>query len=202
MQYKNKFAYFILVTVCLLSSICTAQQNGIPTDSIITKPIVSVKGDILKTKAQVIHSTKKATLYSAILPGLGQGYNKKYWKIPVIYALGGTTAYLMAYNNIKFKTYRSALRLRYDSDNTNDEIELPEYSDNDLLVQMDSYHKKRDLFALIGVGIYVLNIVDATVDANLFYFNVSDDLTLHIIPTIMNTAYNNAQTGLCIALKF
>ena len=108
----------------------------------------------------------------------------------------------MAYNNIKFKTYRSALRLRYDSDNTNDEIELPEYSDNDLLVQMDSYHKKRDLFALIGVGIYVLNIVDATVDANLFYFNVSDDLTLHIIPTIMNTAYNNAQTGLCIALKF
>ncbi len=202
MQYKNKFAYFILVTVCLLSSICTAQQNGIPTDSIITKPIVSVKGDSLKTKAQVIHSTKKATLYSAILPGLGQGYNKKYWKIPVIYALGGTTAYLMAYNNIKFKTYRSALRLRYDSDNTNDEIELPEYSDNDLLVQMDSYHKKRDLFALIGVGIYVLNIVDATVDANLFYFNVSDDLTLHIIPTIMNTAYNNAQTGLCIALKF
>jgi hypothetical protein len=202
MQDKNKFAYFILVTVCLLSSICTAQQNGIPTDSIITKPIVTVKGDSLKTKPEVIHSAKKATLYSAILPGLGQGYNKKYWKIPVIYALGGTTGYLMAYNNIKFKTYRSALRLRYDSDNTNDDIELPEYSDNDLLVQMDSYHKKRDLFALIGVGIYVLNIVDATVDANLFYFNVSDDLTLHISPTIMNTAYNNPQTGLCVALKF
>jgi len=202
MQNKNKFTCFILVTVCLLSSLCTAQQTEIQNDSLITKPFGTVKGDSLKPNSQVIHSPKKATLYSAILPGLGQGYNKKYWKIPVIYALGGTTAYLMAYNNIKFKTYRSALRLRYDNDNTNDDIELPDYSDNDLLVQMDSYHKKRDLFALIGVGIYVLNIVDATVDANLFYFNVSDDLTLHISPIIMNTAFNNPQTGLSVLLKF
>ncbi len=202
MKNKNKFVYFIIGTIFLLSSLCTAQQNGIPKDSIISNTIDNAKNDSLKTKHQVSHYPKKAALYSAILPGFGQCYNKKYWKIPIIYALVGTTGYLMSYNNIKFQSYRSALRLRYDDDITNDNIELAEYTDNDLLVQMDSYHKKRDLFALIGVGVYVLNIVDATVDANLFFFNVSDDLSLHVTPLFINTVCCNPQALLCLSLKF
>lgn len=133
------------------------------------------------------HPPKKAALMSACLPGLGQAYNKKYWKIPIIYAGFGGLGYSFGFNHSYFKKYRNSLRGRLDNDpNTIDFY--PQYSDDDLVTLKQYYQRWRDL-SLIGMAaLYTLNIIDASVDAHLFYFNVSDDLSLRASPFMIPTA--------------
>jgi len=126
------------------------------------------------------HSPAKATVFSALLPGAGQFYNRKYWKIPVIYGAFAGLGYLIKFNNDRFQTYRDAFVLRTDGDPlTVDEFE-GRYSESDLTTLKDFYRRNRDLSFIFAGLIYVLNIVDASVDAHLFYFDVSDDLSLRI----------------------
>lgn len=170
------------ITFLLLSSPYSFAQN---IDTI--KKIDSTKKVVIQ-KNSIARSPKKAAIYSAIVPGLGQAYNKKYWKIPIIYAGIGALAYSFNANNKKYVTYRNAYRDRVDNDpNTNDPY-INQYSNDQLITLYKFYNRYRDLSA-IGIGvIYALNIVDATVDAHLSTFNVSDDLTLNIRPSLMNTA--------------
>jgi Family of unknown function (DUF5683) len=133
------------------------------------------------------HPPKKAALMSACLPGLGQAYNKKYWKIPIIYAGFGGLGYSFGFNQIYFKRYRDALRLRYDNDPNTTDI-YPFYSDDDLVTLKQFYQRWRDLSIIGMAALYTLNIIDASVDAHLFYFNVSDDLSLRAAPFMIPTA--------------
>jgi len=114
---------------------------------------------------------KKAGLYSAILPGSGQVYTKKYWKVPVIYGGLITSAYYINESNDLYQLYKSTYLNRLDgdfSDNLN-------YSDSDL-------RRNREVSALLFTLTYILNIVDASVNAHLFDYDVSEDLSLHIQP--------------------
>ncbi len=142
------------------------------------------------TTHEIIHKPSKAALYSTFLPGLGQAYNKKYWKIPIVYGVLGTLG-LFAYSNHKeYLIFRDAIRARYDDDpNTNDNF--PNINDQVLKAQRESYRRNRDFFIIIGVIAYGLNILDAYVDAHLKGFSVSDKLSLKPIPT-----YNGIQVGL------
>ncbi len=131
---------------------------------------------------QSAHSPRKASILSAVLPGAGQAYNKKYWKMPIIYAGMFGLGYLVKVNNEDYRVYKEAYKYRLDGDpgTTDDFVGI--YSDQDLLTLKDYYRRNRDLSA-IGIGLlYVLNILDAAVDAHLYNFNVSDDLTLNITP--------------------
>lgn len=134
-----------------------------------------------KPKAPTTHSPAKAVLYSAILPGLGQAYNHKYWKIPIIYAGLGTMAYFIIYNQQHYNTYESALKTR-----TNGGIDqyYNIYSSTDLVTIRDYYHRYRDLSVIGAAVFYVLNVVDAEVDAQMFTFNVDDDLSMRVSPSI------------------
>lgn len=146
------------------------------------------------------HSPAKAMIYSAILPGLGQAYNHKYWKIPIVYAGLGAMAYFIVYNQQQFNIFKTAL-----NDRTLGEIDpfYNIYSASDLVSIRDSYHRYRDLSVIGATLWYVLNIVDAEVDAQLFSFNVSDDLSMQISPALVPTCgVFNATPGLSIALKF
>ena len=117
----------------------------------------------------------KAAFYSAILPGLGQAYNKKWWKIPIVYGAIGTSLYFYADNNKKYHDYRDAYKRRLAGYN-DDEYQ---YLDNTRLIEAQRFHQRnRDLSLLITGLFYILNIVDANVDAHLMQFNVSDKLTL------------------------
>lgn len=128
------------------------------------------------------HSVKKAVRYSAMLPGLGQAYNKKYWKIPVIYGLMGFTAFNAVDFHGEYIRYRDAYRIRV-LDDPNNRDEFFGVINNPLLRQTrDDFRQNRDLLIILTVGVYLLNIVDATVDAHLFHFNVSDDLTVRMLP--------------------
>jgi len=141
----------------------------------------------LTTTAQVdslakLHSPRKAALLSTVLPGAGQIYNKKYWKAPVIYAGFAGLGYLVKFNNDRYQIYKDAFSARADENpDTVDEFE-DVYSEQDLVTLKNYYRRNRDL-SIIGIGlIYVLNILDASVDAHLFYFNVSDNISMNIAP--------------------
>jgi hypothetical protein len=163
-----------------------------------TVPKLKAKTDTVK-----FHSPKKAAIMSTILPGLGQVYNKKYWKLPVLYIAMGGLIYSVATNNIKYVDYRDAYKYSVDKDPTTINIYAGKYRDDDLFNLQYKYNRRRNL-SVIGIGLlYIMNIVDASVDAHLFTFDVSDDLSIRIQPTLINTATNINQynTGLSLTIK-
>jgi hypothetical protein len=158
----------------------------------------------LKSNAQAAvdttkHSPHRAAVMSALLPGAGQAYNKKYWKIPVIYAGFAGLAYAISFNQKEYRSYRNAYDQRLDADPYTIDPYVGTYSDADLGTLKDFYRRNRDL-SIIGTGVlYLLNIIDASVDAHLYDFNVNDDLSIRLSPTL-----NHQMTpgiGMVITLK-
>ena len=136
---------------------------------------------------------KKAGLYSAILPGSGQVYTKKYWKVPVIYGGLITSAYYINESNDLYKLYKSTYLNRLDGDFTDN----LNYSDSDLRTLTEHYRRNREVSALLFTLTYILNIVDASVNAHLFDYDVSEDLSLHIQPV-----YFSKENASGISLSF
>jgi hypothetical protein len=139
---------------------------------------VLVAKDTLKSNNIDPLTPAKAAFYSAVLPGLGQAYNKKYWKIPLVYGAIGTSLYFYIDNNKKYHQYRDAYKRRlegYTDDNYT-------YLDNTRLIAGQKfYQRNRDLSALITLAFYALNIIDANVDAALLQFNVDENLSVRPI---------------------
>ena len=130
--------------------------------------------DTLKLKEIDPLRPSKAAFYSAIVPGLGQAYNKKYWKIPIVYGAIGTSLYFYISNNKKYHSYRDAYKNRLLGFHDDQYSYL---DDSRLIAAQRFYQRNRDLSLLVCVGFYILNIVDANVDAHLTQFNVSDKLS-------------------------
>ena len=126
-------------------------------------------------------SPARAAFYSAVLPGLGQAYNGKYWKIPIVYTALGVGVYFYLENDRQYDRYRSAYKSRI-AGKTNDEFSnengQPVVSTNALIEAQRFYQRNKEISVLVTVGLYALNIIDANVDAHLQQFNVSEDLSL------------------------
>ena len=121
-------------------------------------------------------SPAKAAFYSAVLPGLGQAYNKKYWKIPIVYGALGTSIYFYISNNKKYNRYRDAYKSRlagFEDDEFYGRVTL-----DGLQRAQKFYRKNKEISLLVTAGIYVLNIIDANVDAHLLQYNVNENLSL------------------------
>ena len=153
-------------------------------------------------KQENYHSAKKASIYSAIIPGYGQFYNKKYWKIPIVYASIGTAFYIGKWNQNKYLIYKEAFQFRTDQDETTiDEFENI-YSEGNLVTIKNYHRKNRDLAYIICAGLYLLNIIDASVDAHLFNFTINEDVSLNIEPSMMHSNLNfNPTLSLTLNLK-
>ncbi len=125
-------------------------------------------------------SPSKAAFYSAVFPGMGQIYNKKYWKAPIVWAALGTSTYFYLDNNSQYKRYRRAFRQR--EAGLQDEFTLDDgtvlISRNGLISAQRTLRNNRDLSLLSTVLIYVLQIVEASVNAHLLQFDTSDNLSV------------------------
>ena len=147
-------------------------------------------------------SPAKAAFYSAILPGLGQAYNKKYWKIPLVYAALGTGIYFYIDNTNQYNRYRGAFKRRL-AGFTDDEFygsgTSPNISNDGLIRAQRTLRRNRELSLLITIGIYALNIIDANVDAHLLQFNVDENLALK---PHFNFNEFDATTNLGLTLNF
>ena len=153
--------------------------------------------DTIKVKK---HSPKVAAIMSACLPGLGQAYNKKYWKIPIVYAGVGTIAYFMNFNSQKYNTYKKAYQYCMDGDPNTIDVYANKYDSLQLKTLRDAYRRDLELSFIIGAAIYALNIIDASVDAHLYKFDINDNLSLRVSPAFY--AYrDHAVTGLSLSLS-
>ena len=146
----------------------------------------------------------KAAFYSAVLPGLGQAYNKKYWKIPIVYAAIGTGFYFYLDNNKLYKQYRNAYKRRL-AGFTDDEFygpgDTPFLSDEALIRAQRTLKRNKELSMLVTVGLYVLNIIEANVDAHLLQYNLDENLALKPFMDFNNPNYTT-QIGLSLNIKF
>jgi hypothetical protein len=143
-------------------------------------------------------------IYSAIFPGLGQIYNRKYWKLPILYGGFVGLSYAISWNNSHYQDYFDAQRALLDDDPTNDHVwgnmlpygMDPETADKNwfsgVLKDRKNYFRYyRDFSIILTVALYGLGIVDAYVDAQLFEFDVSPDLSMRVEPVIFKKADSN-----------
>ncbi|MAZ54671.1 MAG: hypothetical protein CMP55_02570 [Flavobacteriales bacterium] len=159
---------------------------------------LSLTGFTQSIKDNKIKSATKASILSIILPGSGQIYNKKYWKVPIIYSSLATSIYFICDNQKKLTNYENAYNDRFNG-RTDDYIDV--YNNTQLISIIDYYERNRDISMMITAAIYLLNIVDASVDAHLFDFDVSEDLSIETKPEIINTP-NGKTKALSIKMNF
>jgi hypothetical protein len=141
---------------------------------------------------------RKAVILSAILPGAGQVYNEKSWKVPILYAGFMADIYFIGYNNKRYVTFRDAL-FAFDDGEAN---QFPTLNRNALVRNIEYWRQNRDMTILLLLGIYALNLVDATVDAHLSGFDISDDLALKFEPSFENLSSSTTMVGLSLKLQF
>ena len=140
---------------------------------------------------------KKAILYSAILPGLGQVYNRQYWKVPIIYA--GMAAAFIAYdfNNSRYQQYKKAYIARIDNNpSTTDEF-VRLYTDANLKTLQDSYKRFADMTILFTAVGFAIQSLDALTAAHLKNFDVSKDISFRFSPTVLPSG----QIGIAMIFK-
>jgi len=190
----NKFVHTILFCLIYYFSFCQVENDSIP--DTLPKELV-VTGELVKEPFDPL-APSKAAFYSAILPGLGQAYNKKYWKIPL--AVGGiaTGIYFYQRNDKQYNRYRDAYKRRlagFDDD------EFPRITNDGLRRAQKTLKQNKELSLLITVGIYALNIIDANVDAHLLQYNMDENLALK--PHFQyNEKENVTDLGLTLNFKF
>jgi Family of unknown function (DUF5683) len=184
-----------------LDTVLTIVRDDSTLSSPNTAQVISSDSASRDTSGRKIHSVRKATLLSTFLPGAGQIYNKRIWKVPIIYGAFGGLIYLVQFNNNRFKEFENALLSRYDNDPTTIDKYQDIYTEDNLKSLSEYYRRNRDL-SVIGISlVYVLNIIDAHVDAHLFSFNVDDNLSINWSPVIQPTP-DITTTGLAFTLRF
>jgi hypothetical protein len=149
-----------------------------------------------------IKDPRKATFLSAILPGAGQVYNGKAWKVPLIYGGFAANIYFIEFNNRRYQLFRTAL-FAYDINPNDPERAFPNLNRDGLVRNVNFWRRNRDLNYFLFIGIYALNIVDANVDAHLSAFDVSEDLTFRFEPVYETlTAGGGNLIGLSLKINF
>ncbi|WP_424268531.1 DUF5683 domain-containing protein [Eudoraea sp.] len=211
----NSQILIIFFLACFINVTAQENKNITVSDSlpdIVAEEGIKVKGKKKKSNNINPLAPSKAAFYSAILPGLGQIYNKRYWKVPIVYAAIGLGVYAYMYNDDLYDRFRTAFKRRkagfvddefYDINGSGIVPGSPDLSDEALQDAQERYQRDRDLALFITLGLYALNIIDANVDAHLKQFNVDDDLSMDIQPYLdYDPIYSNPSYGVALTIKF
>ena len=189
----NKLLPYTIVLIIAFLSLNLQAQKSNKTEVKSEKDSASVD----------FHSPKKAAILSAIIPGLGQYYNKKYWKIPIIWGAYTASIYAISFNNKQYLYVKDIYRLYVAGDAST--LELYGAGRTEYLKNVkDSYKRSRDLMFLVTMGLHALNIIDANVDAHFFTFDVSPNLSLKTQPILINNIdfVNSTAFGIKVSLNF
>jgi hypothetical protein len=152
-------------------------------------------------------SPSRASFLSAAVPGLGQFYNRKYWKVPLAWAAVGTGVFVYQFNQTEYLRYRTAFKLRSAGFSTDEFYDVnldgigPDVSDRALEEAQKKAQSQRDSSLLIAIGLYLLNVLDASVDAHLKPFNMNEDLNVSIQPILrQHPVQMGAEIGLNLTI--
>lgn len=191
----------------LLIVLFTLASQGLKAqDTLILKQDPHVETVTVKNRQ---HSPKKAT-WLALIPGAGQAYNRKYWKMPIVYAGFGVTTYFAINNGNSYHLYRDAYdyKMGTKTNVSNQAIEeSAKYTEDNLITLRDYYRSNMELSWIITAAWYIVQIIDANVDAHFFYYDIGDDLTLHVEPQWNAIEYDKTlgygnNIGLTLKLNF
>ena len=171
---------------------------GNPSDSIR----IMKRGKVVPIDAYAQrYQPRKALLYSAVFPGLGQAYNRKYWKLPIVYGGFGIITYVVVGYNRLYVESKAQLFGTLSVPPVKPSGDYAGYTKDQLRSVVDTYRRQRDYFIIIGMFWYILQMVDAHVDAHLKEFDLNPQLKLGLKPSMQNTLAGQA-TGLSLTLTF
>lgn len=196
----------------------TLFSNARRTENVLRADSISVK-KVKRDWATWRPDAKRALWLALVIPGAGQIYNRKYWKLPLVYGGFMGCIYAMRWNNMMYKDYAQAYLDIMDSDPTTQsynqflhlgnkitEANMARYQ-NIFKQRKDRYRRWRDLSFFCMVGVYALSVIDAYVDASLSEFDISNDLSLRVSPTVIDSnrlgnRWNNTGIGVQCSLNF
>ncbi|KAA5540163.1 DUF5683 domain-containing protein [Adhaeribacter rhizoryzae] len=203
--FHQKLFLFLLIS---LPFICYQAEGQVITtgqDSAVVR-----LPDTTKTKAPKVpfyqiskwSEPGKAALFSAVIPGLGQAYNKSYWKIPIIYAGGAILGYFLHSNHKQYLSFRTAYIIRTDGDDTTIDKYANKYREASTLSRgRDQYRRWRDYTFLYSLLFYGINVSEAYVYAHLKDFDVSDELSMRVQPSVIPTLNNKVVPAFTLSLN-
>ena len=196
---------FIIVAILFCANasaqtVLIADTTYIPKDSTVFRSLDDDQQAIELISQAPEHDPTKAALLSAVIPGLGQAYNKKYWKIPLVWVGLGAFGYFIKWNDDRYQYYRRNLIYEVEQDpNYPNETDLDQAT---LKSVRDSFRRTRDQLALYGILFYLVQIVDAHVDAHLIEFDVNQDLSVRFEPSYTPINVGGSSFGMAIKFKF
>ena len=230
----ERYIVFLIFFLYLCPARSLAQRGKqSEADSVSVSGKFAINEDTLRINSPVIDSlqlapekfkpdSKKAVLYSAFLPGLGQIYNRKYWKLPIVYGSFLGCAYAITWNGTQYNGYRRAY-LDFISGVPREDSAWKDYLYGSYLSTPDSlwsssmksnfpkalksakdyYRRYRDLSWIISIGVYGLCMIDAYVDAQLFDFDISPNLSMQVMPVLLDQTFGNKRTvGIQLSVVF
>ncbi|SDS21112.1 hypothetical protein SAMN05216503_2335 [Polaribacter sp. KT25b] len=199
MFFKKTILFF---TLALFTATLFAQKDSTE----VKIKDVKIEGNINTTKEGIYDplAPSKAAFYSAIFPGMGQLYNKKYWKVPIVWAALAIPTYYYQINNRDYKRYRTAYKLRKNGlqDEFTDDDGVSSVSLTTLETAQEQLSENRDMSLLSGVIIYILQIVEASVNAHLLQFNTDDNLSFKPAMIMDPIRIQTPSVGLTIKYSF
>jgi hypothetical protein len=197
----KKRIYILLMFSMGLSPLLAQDSLNVQLDdSLLTKSRDTV---LLKSYAARF-DPRKALLYAAIVPGLGQVYNKKYWKLPLVYGGFIALGYAINFYQTGYTKYKAELFYNLENGYTNDNQSRPGdyYTTGNYRKIVDQYKRQRDFMIILMGAMYLLQIVDAHVDAHLKEFDLNPSLKLSVRPTVEQNSLVGRQSGVSLILRF
>jgi hypothetical protein len=194
----------IILCLFLFSQPVIAQQQPARQDTLPAPPpdsvLINKNGKVLTVESYAKrYQPRKALLYAAVLPGMGQIYNKKYWKVPLVY--GGfafITSVAVIYNQ-RYEKYKNELFYVLENPSS---TSPSGYTEEQLRTLTDAYRRQRDFFIILDAFWYILQMVDAHVDAHLKEFDLNPQLKVSLAPSVQQNYLSGRSTGLSLTLKF
>lgn len=194
------FQYTLIACMVMLGSVLRAQdQPAMERDTVI----IEAEDTVLMKSYASRYNPAKALLYAAAVPGLGQIYNKKYWKLPLVYGGAFLVGWQIHKKNEFYQYYRSVIFENIEKGETDPTDETSAgFQLQTVRRGADRTRRDRDFFVIIMGLVYVLQIVDAHVDAHLKEFDLNPNLKVAVRPTVESDALMGRQTGLALTVKF
>ncbi|WP_245189398.1 DUF5683 domain-containing protein [Lunatimonas salinarum] len=194
------FFFVLLSGILCIPKDLHAQEETL--DSLNTSVVQGAESN-LSDEARIpgYKDPKKAMFYALLFPGGGQIYNEKVWKVPLIYGGILTSIYFFEFNNRRYQSFVRALEIIRDP-SSQEQNPFPNLNQDGIIRNVNYWRRNRDSMFLVFGGIYALGFVDAFVDAHLSGFDISDDLTLKVEPSMQPIMASQSAVGLSLKFKF
>ncbi|AYB33697.1 DUF5683 domain-containing protein [Chryseolinea soli] len=196
--------YLVLLVLACLALTKTMAQDSLAVDHESDSLIVESQDTVMLKTYAARYNPRKALLYAAVVPGLGQIYNKKYWKLPLVYGGFIALGYAINFYQEGYIKYKNKLFFNLDHGYDGDSEIYPGdvYTTSTYRNVVDQYRRQRDFMIVIAGGVYILQMVDALVDAHLKEFDLNPSLKVTWHPSVEQNALIGRTSGVTLLVKF